>query len=481
MSGMSLQRWAAPERTGQEHRQGRSGRWPARARRNGPRVLGRGHAAGASAGVKEIPGGPRGGSTGRPPTLPFRSMSRHGWSRLGLFALALLYVAYFGINLLYLGTMNYIAIDYRANRASAEIALRHGFQLVYDLDYQDRYQRPLYESYVRNAAIQTYATVPMPYLPPFILLFVPLLAFDPLAGFAVFTAASLTALVLYLLRFWRALTPARRMPMLMALGLWISLPSMTNAVFGQVNVWLTICVGEFIIWQVRGKKLLAGLWLGGLLLKPQSLTLLVLLVVLASEWRTLLGFLISAIAALGGSLALAGPEGLGRWAALLLTYPQSLPTTYPESMMNWRALGILLESILGTDGSRMLVLAGMILTTTLTLPLAKRLRQSRVEDVALACLGALSGAIIVSWHSHIHMALPLIIPLAALFSRGLMSRKAITQWSLLPGAVLAGLGIVSGPGLAHIASGLTLFAFNLMFVFLGLASSRNRSTGDLAD
>ena len=407
--------------------------------------------------------------------MPFRNMPRDGWYRLGLFVLALLYLVYFGIRWLYLGTMNYIAIDYRANRASAEIAVRHGFQYVYDLEYQTNYQRPLYEAYVRHPSEQVLATVPMPYLPPFILLFLPVLGFDPLGGFAVFTAASLTVLVLYLARFWRAMSPSRPMPMLIAMGLWLSLPSAANAAFGQVNVWLTVCLGEFIISRLRGRMLLSGIWLGGLLLKPQSLTLLVLLVVLAKEWKTILGFLTSAALVLGSSLALAGTQGLTRLAWLISTYPQNLPTTYPESMMNWRSLGILLESTLAPSPTRVVIVAGMVLTTILTIPLARSLKRGQPEDVAIATLGALGGASIIAWHSHIHMALPLIIPLAALCSLGLVREKVVLLWSLLPGATLAGLGLLFGPGLAHLAAGLMMFAYNFAFVILALALSRRLS------
>ena len=53
------------------------------------------------------------------------------------------------------------------------------------------------------------------------------------------------------------------------------MPVFLNFFFGQVNLWLLICAGEFFRAFLSAKPLKAGLFLGGWLLKPQLLILII--------------------------------------------------------------------------------------------------------------------------------------------------------------------------------------------------------------
>jgi hypothetical protein len=123
------------------------------------------------------------------------------------------------------------------------------------------------------------------------------------------------------------------------------------------------------------------------------------------------------------------------------------------------------------------VVAGIIGTTILVLPLARRLKAARVEELMVATLGSLAGACIIAWHSHIHMALPMILPLAALNGRGLVSERRIVLGSVLLGASFSGLGLVYGAGIAHTIAGLMMFGFNFSLVILA-AAARDRLSPD---
>ena len=52
----------------------------------------------------------------------------------------------------------------------------------------------------------------------------------------------------------------------------ISYPVHINLYYGQVEVFLVICVGEFIRSAVNKKPILSGIWLGGLLLNHKCLS-----------------------------------------------------------------------------------------------------------------------------------------------------------------------------------------------------------------
>ena len=69
----------------------------------------------------------------------------------------------------------------------------------------------------------------------------------------------------------------------------ISLPVFLNLFTGQVNVWLVVCVGEFMRASISGREFRSGLWLGGLLLKPQALLLLAAGLLMRRRARILAG------------------------------------------------------------------------------------------------------------------------------------------------------------------------------------------------
>jgi hypothetical protein len=192
------------------------------------------------------------------------------------------------------GLFEYVGTDFRTMRASAEIARSISFASVYDLDEQERRQAALYERYSHGDWRLPLYTNPMPYAPVFVAAMLPLTELDPIHGFLLYTGASAVALVAYLR--WFAGRVGLRAGV--APTVLFSLAAYTTLLYGQVNVWLVIFVGQLLLAYQGGRPTRAGLWLGGLLLKPQLLLLLLPALLVGREWRVLGGFGLAAGAAL---------------------------------------------------------------------------------------------------------------------------------------------------------------------------------------
>ncbi len=191
------------------------------------------------------------------------------WLNILWTILFLLYVVYFifFVNLSQFPTT--IAGDYRAFYATAQIALTKGFSQVYNLLTQGQFQTALHAQSPFEAFQAHSDPVPMPYLPAFVLLFLPLPALDYVPGFVIWDLVNLIILLIYLYRFYKSLGNGNEGGVLFQLL--ACLPVASNLLLGQINVFMVVCIGEFLLASLKEKEWSAGLWLGGLLLKPQIL------------------------------------------------------------------------------------------------------------------------------------------------------------------------------------------------------------------
>jgi Glycosyltransferase family 87 len=387
------------------------------------------------------------------------ALTIHQWLNLASACSGLLFALFLAWSVVSRGLFEYVGIDFRTLRASAQIAADVGFGAVYDLAVQEPYQRELYEAFSHGPLRMAFATVPMPYLPAFVLLLEPLLLFSPMVGFVVLSAASLIGGGLYLRRFRARIGIVSPWPGTAALLL--SLPMLLTVMVGQVNVLLLVSLGEGLLAFRAGRRLKAGFFLGGLLLKPQTLILFLPILFLSGEWTTLAGFGLAALGVLGLSLALAGPSGLGAMIQLLLAYPRGMPTTFPESMVNWRALGIQTSGVLGSTVATILVGIGSVATLALLYRLFHRLRRKGPEGAASATAGTYAGTCSITWHSHVHMALPLMPLVPYLSDQGILPVRACAAYLLAPTIGFSLIGITVGSGAAHNFAGLSTLVLHL--------------------
>jgi hypothetical protein len=276
---------------------------------------------------------------------------------------------------------------------------------------------------------------PAPFLPVFI---VPLQIFAlvrPSVSFLMWTLINLCSLIAYLFFFWRRIS-GEAIPRRVLLILLLSFPSFANLYWGQINLWLMICIGEFIRATLAGKQFHAGLWLAGLLLKPQTLILIIPALLIQKSWKILAGF--SAASAFTGviSLLLGGAQALINLAALWLNYAHGLATNAPEQMMNWRMVGLHLSAYLSPQIAWTIAMAGLILTALVALSFWVHPVQPGSMEYHTALLGTFAATGIVTWHSHLHMAMILMPCLILLSARGSLSQKLIAWWAFLPTVTL---------------------------------------------
>jgi hypothetical protein len=360
--------------------------------------------------------------------LPFQNLARRQWLNLGVAALLAFYLFY-TVWEVRLGTLcGQLGVDYCDYWSAGKVANTFGYSRIYDLNLLDRVQKSILPISANPAAFQV---VPFPYLPVFVAPFQLLSLLTPAAGFWIWTAAN-TLLFLWYLRFFSLRLLQQPAPSRLLLVLLVSLPVYLNIYSGQVNALLAICVGEFLRGLMEHRLFRAGLWLGGLVLKPQLLVLMGLILVLRRSARILAG-LAAAVSTLGLiSLLLATPHGLASNATLLLNYASGRASVWVEAMMNWRMLGFHVASIIGPGPGWAIAGGGMLVTLLVVVRTWGFSPNSGLPLSPSAVLGVFAATTAFAWHSHVPMAVVLIPPILYLYHKGQLSEKTLAYWILVP-------------------------------------------------
>ncbi len=360
---------------------------------------------------------------------PFQNMTSENWQNLALTGLAVFFLLQIGLDIIWGNTCGHLGTDYCAFWSAGYLANSDGYMTVYNLKILGQTQL---SNFPKFGDISTFAVSPIAYLPIFILPFQLLALLTPISSFWIWTIINLIAFIFYL-RFFIKSTTNLRLSMRLLAMLCLSLPVYWNFLDGQVNVWLMICVGEFMRAAMSDQPLRAGLWLGGLLLKPQTLILIGIALLLRRSVRILIGLAASSTILIGSSLALLGPVGFWEMLQIWLGFTKGMPTNDVDSMMNWRMLGFHLSNWISPLVGWAVAGIGMLLTTLVVLYLWRKPIDSHSPSFTIALLGTLAATGVVAWHSHIHMAMFLIPPLIFLYQTKIeLPKNFLEYWVLLP-------------------------------------------------
>jgi len=416
---------------------------------------------------------------------PFRGLTAQQWFNLALPWPTVAYILFGLLALIYGLAQDYMAADYRSFISSARISTdsRYGFANIYDLSIQEQFQRPLYEEITAGQAHQPYATAPTYYLPAFVLPFIPLVLFPFKTGYYIWIGLNALGTVLYLWRFKKAVGGLGGYGILGNFLLYV--PLYTNLLLGQVNLWLMISLGEFLLASRAGKDFRAGLWLAGLLLKPQTLIFLIPGLLIGRKWKMLGGFGSGLAAILVISIVLVGIPGLTHLGELYLlsstgeSAPHKAildwrglarqlsapgePTTHAEVMMNWRALAINLLPVTSPEVAWGLSFVGMGLTAIAGLAFWFKRTEAGSPRWGLVLLGTYAATCSVTWHSHAHMVLPMLPLLLYLHSDDQISWPLLYAW-LYGMPLLLPLFVLAAPNIAYNMAGLLVFALNMLIL-----------------
>jgi hypothetical protein len=186
----------------------------------------------------------------------------------------------------------------------------------------------IYSPVAQNLALSAYAGVPipagnLPFLNPPLAaaLLVPLVQLPFRDALGLFTLASLLCVAVSAWLLLRWVLPG---PLVSARGLVVitgtaSVASGWNLVMSNWDALLLLALAGAVVAQERRRPLLAGILLSALLLKPQVLWLVPVALLVARQWRVLLGLLLGAGLWAISSLLLVGPAAMAQWVQLDLS------------------------------------------------------------------------------------------------------------------------------------------------------------------
>jgi hypothetical protein len=216
----------------------------------------------------------------------------------------------------------------------------------------------------------------------------------------------------------------------------LSLPVFSNLFVGQVNFWLSICVGEFIRASVTAKPFRAGLWLGGLLLKPQFLILIGLALLIQQSKKILAGLATSSLAIVIISFAMIGTDGFLSLIKLWLGFASGIPTNDVEIMMNWRMIGLNLSTYIGSPVSWTIAVVGIATTIVAFIYIWRYFVDTTSSSYVIALLGTFAATGVIAWHAHVHSATIIIPPLIYILHKKIgFPEKAFLAWVFVPPAL----------------------------------------------
>lgn len=360
--------------------------------------------------------------------IPFTQLNYEAWKRLVITAICAFYLLHIGYGIIKGNFLPDFGGDYLAFWSAGKIADEKGYAFIYDAEEQRKTQMAELEAY---DALSGASLRPAPILPIFVIPFQYLSRLNSRSGYLLWTVINLAALIGYLVFFQRKIRGENQtsasVKNILFLTL-ISFPVFANFVQGQVKVLLVICMGEFLRAALSKKPLPAGAWLGGLLLNPQLLILIIPSLFLLRNWKVLCGFAVTSIGVLGGSLLLSGFEGMSSMANL---WTNNMPGMSPQTMMNWRMLGLQLNYYFNSSFGWVISGIGVIFTLLLCIKILRHKAPLGSAEWVVAVAGIMAATCAVTWHSNIPMAMVLIPFLIFLFERKLFSDKLVFFWVCL--------------------------------------------------
>jgi len=320
-------------------------------------------------------------------------------------------------------------VDYCAFYSAGKIINDHGFAEVYNLDLLTQYQKEIYN--IDSTSISNFSPFPIVYLSIFLLPFKYFALVNPTSSYLLWTLVNLIAFILYIKFFIKEMV-GHALPFRIHTLFLISLPVFVNFFEGQVNLFIMIVMGEFIRAVLSDKSFKAGAWLGGLLLKPQLLILIIPYLLIRGLRKTFLAFVASGFVIMVISFALSKINGILALINLLLGFSKGLPTNNIPAMMNWRMLGEHITSFSSPIIGWMITLIGSVLTVTLLVHFFRKRVPNNPTSFAIDILGIFAATCAVTWHAHLHMSMVLIPPLLFLIVKNRFNNKLFMVWAFVP-------------------------------------------------
>lgn len=358
----------------------------------------------------------------------FRKFSPNYWTNIGLTVILTFYIVLIGYFVTQGTVCQEYAFDYCAYWSVGKIMNSGRTVNIYNRDVLLQYQKDIYNP--NNLSPEMFHPVEAPYLPIFVIP-LRLLAFINLKpSFLVWAVVNTILLILYLIFFTEKVTGSP-IPLKILLVTLLSFPVFINMREGQLNVWLLICAGEYLRAYIANKPLIAGLWLGGWLLKPQLLVIILALILITHSFKVFKGFLLSSLGVTGISFILIGIQGFRNLLNIVLESASGGFTSNSVGMTNWRMLGEHIATFTSQTAGETVVIAGTLTTVIITIYVFRR-KISDPNQFMIASLGIFAATCAATWHSHPHMSIILIPPMLYLSGKKQLSLNLLTIWAFTP-------------------------------------------------
>jgi len=366
------------------------------------------------------------------------------WKNLILFAAICFFIAFI------IGSFGSRSVggDFLGYWSVGKIADQKGFSEIYDLEDLRIVQLQALDrlGYSGITDESLYSTMPVPYLSFFLVPFTYLSRIELIYSYWAWALLNLVILIGYLVFFLRRTNPgctSKIFDLRLIVLMLISWPVLINILEGQVEVFLLVCVGEFIRSSVAKKPLLSGIWLGGILLKPQLLILIIPIFLIKRDWKLLCGFCIASGIILMSSFSLSGFTGFNGLLNLWIKQSGGMLLSAPRAMINWRMVGTNINALMNTSFGWVITGLGMVLTILAVYLLIRRNPSFGSPPWIMTMLGFFSATLAFTWHSHSHMAMILIPFLIYASIYKLLPEKIIFLWGITSQVTYFGLSIIN--------------------------------------
>lgn len=358
--------------------------------------------------------------------LPFQNLNSKSWKNLAIVATITFYLIQVGIGALNL--FSFLGFDFMSYWSAGYITNHGKFSQIYDFALLEKAQHlMIFGEVLPNVS---FPPVPMPYIPIFILPFQALALLPPISSFYLWTFLNLLVGVPYLIYFTKKLKHPNK-KQIISLFI-ISFPFFQNLFWGQTNFFLLIFLGEFIRAIQSKKEYTAGLWISALLLKPQTLIIIIPALLIGKKLKTLLGAALGAFMLLGTSFLIAGVDGTTKLIKLWLGYTDNIIKTGIEMMGNWRMIGSFIDLISPSGFGVTFAIVAATITILWALYLWKITTKPSETTFIILITATFAATGLATWHSHVHMAVILIPALLFLYLKDELPEKLASLWIFLP-------------------------------------------------
>ncbi len=303
-------------------------------------------------------------------------------------------------------------LDYAIYGAAAEAVAHSGWSALYDVEANTR----AFALWLSDVPLRTRPTsfVASPYPAPFLVPFFATNLLGHAGGFAAWSALNLALYVAIVRGLARG---SGRAGPLVNLVPFAFLPFLYNLYLGQLVIVMAFGLYRALRAFDEGRERAAGCWLGLLLLKPQFGLILGVVLLAKRRWAALSGLVLVAAGLAVSTFALVGVNGVRNCLEILRSFSgfRKVPSIVnPYDMINFRGVLIhLLPESLSEDLATRLV---MVLSAALTLSLVAVWRgpwDPRSKQFPRQILATVIVTLLASFHSHVHGATLLIVPILA--------------------------------------------------------------------